>query len=231
MSERHDGEKTPPILPVETGADVVMQRHRAKAIQGNLIARQANNSLQATLTVGPLPAEPILLQATVVKLGAKVDEGRLIETVLFPWYEIIRRLKQDPEFLHRIEWHTMEQVIAGAYKREGWEVTLTPRGVNDGGKDVIATRPDFGTIRFFDQVKTLHPGSVVEPGHVDAMLGVLTKNPNVSKGIITTTADFAPSIFKDKRVIDYSPSRLQLRNGKQLREWLTGFTDRAEGTV
>ena len=179
----------------------------------------------------PSVAEPVLLQATVINLGPKTNEGRLVESVSLPWFEIMKELRRDPAFLHRIHWHTMEQLIAGAYERAEWDVVLTPRGKNDGGRDVIATRRDFGSICFFDQVKTFRPGRTVKPADVDAMLGVLSQTPNVSKGIVSTTADFAPSILVNPAVTKFMPNRLELRNGPELHKWLVNIASAANPTA
>ncbi len=58
---------------------------------------------------------------------------------------------------------------------------------------------------------------------VRAILGVLDAEKNVSKGIITTTSQFAPGIYKDEGLKAFMPNRLELRDGKVLKEWLTGL--------
>jgi hypothetical protein len=42
------------------------------------------------------------------------------------------------------------------------------------------------------------------------MLGVITGHPNVSKGIITTTSQFAPRVMDDAALSPYIPYRLEL---------------------
>jgi len=49
-----------------------------------------------------------------------------------------------------------EEIIAGAYKKAGFdEVTLTPRS-GDLGRDVIAIKKGLGSVRVIDQVKHSH---------------------------------------------------------------------------
>jgi hypothetical protein len=106
------------------------------------------------------------------------------------------------------------------YKREGWpEVVLTPRR-NDKGRDIIASKPGFGSIRFIDQVKAYAPNHRVTADDVRALVGVLTLDQNVSKGIVTTTSQFAPGIEKDENIKRLLPYRLELKNGEQVRDWL-----------
>ena len=99
---------------------------------------------------------------------------------------------------------------------------LTPRS-GDGGKDVIATKPGIGSVCFFDQVKAYTPGHVVTADEVRAMLGVLTAHPNVSKGIVTTTSDFAPGIEKEEALTQFMPYRLELKPRAALLKWLSAI--------
>lgn len=53
---------------------------------------------------------------------------------------------------------------------------------------------------------------------VRALIGVLSRDQDVSKGIVTTTSDFAPRIEDELRA--FLPSRIQLKNGAALKRWL-----------
>src|SRR6266852_2141947 len=101
------------------------------------------------LTETPLPLRVtagVLLQ-TVIIPGAQTDEGKLIEAVALPWFEIIELLRSDPIVAFQIPPEKWEEIIAGAYKKAGFdEVTLTPRS-GDHGRDVIAVKRGLGSIR------------------------------------------------------------------------------------
>ena len=162
---------------------------------------------------------PELLIPALVIAGEEEAEGQLIQAVSLPWFEIIREVERDPEFLHRLDWRKLEELIAGAYKREGWpDVVLTPRS-RDGGRDIIVSRPGLGAIRFYDQVKAYSAGHRVTANDVRALVGVLTLHPNVSKAVITTTAEFAPGVPDEMKAL--IPYRLELKDGPTLRKWLT----------
>jgi restriction system protein len=185
--------------------------------QRNFIAAQRAGH---AVVVGPLlPPDPeVLLQAAIILTGDTTQEGVLVRGVAVAWEEIIRWLAQDPKFLFKISWRKLEELIAGAYEREGWpEVILTPRS-GDGGRDVIATRPGIGSIRFYDQVKAYKPGHIVTANDVRAMYGVLTLHQNVSKAIVTTTSQFAPGVFDEFKAV--IPHRLELKDRAPLLEWL-----------
>jgi restriction system protein len=94
-----------------------------------------------------------------------------------------------------------------------------PSGPNRG-RDVIATKPGVGSIRIVDQIKAYESRHVVTADEVRAMVGVLTVEGNVSKGLVTTTSRFAPGIEKDQRLASLMPFRLELKDGDRRLEWL-----------
>ena len=154
-----------------------------------------------------------------------------MRAVALPWFEIVSSVEKDPQFLHRIPWRRLEELIAGAYERDGWdEVTITPPS-GDSGRDIIAVKHGSCAIRIIDQVKAYSEGHRVTANDVRALLGVLSSDPNVSKGFVTTTAEFAPRIFQDQTIRPFVPYKLQLRDGVQLRSWLVQLAKRAEWNV
>jgi restriction system protein len=154
------------------------------------------------------------LNAVLVPAGA-TPEGQLIEAVSEPWFEIIEYLKQEPARAFQIPSRTWEELIAGAYRRAGFdEVTLTPRSA-DFGRDVIAIKRGIGSIRVIDQVKAFAPDHLVTAHDVQALLGVL-QGDGASKGFLTTTSGFAPKLAQNPLITPFIPSRLELVNGEIL---------------
>jgi restriction system protein len=170
-----------------------------------------------TVSIQDIPG--LLLQAVIIP-GDVTQEGRLIEAVAFPWFKIIEMMQRDPNVIYQLDWRQWEEIIAGAYKQQGFDVVLTPRS-NDRGRDVIATSRGIGCIRYFDQVKAYNPHRLVTADDVRAMIGVLTVEANVSKGILTTTSDFAPGILQDENIKRLMPYRLELKPKQALLDWLT----------
>jgi len=165
----------------------------------------------------------LLISASILVLGDSTAEGQLVEAVAVPWSEILKELERDPQVLHKLDWRKVEELVAAAYKREGWpNVILTPRS-GDRGRDIIATKPGIGAIRIYDQVKAYKPGHRVTADEVRAALGVLSRDQNVSKGIVTTTATFAPGVRKEMEAV--IPYRLELKDGPKLKEWLIGLRE------
>ena len=166
-------------------------------------------------SVQSITAVSDLMLQTVVVAGDKTTEGRLIEAVAFPWFHIIDLLVRDPTIVHQIPSYKWEELIAGAYTLFGFdEVTLTPRS-GDHGRDVIAIKKGFGSVRVIDQVKAFKPGHLVTANDVRALIGVLHWD-GASKAYLTTTSDFAPRIRTDPSITSFMPSRLELVNGKKL---------------
>ncbi|MDA8048849.1 MAG: hypothetical protein M0002_02340 [Rhodospirillales bacterium] len=63
------------------------------------------------------PVSDLLLQAVVVA-GDKRTEGRLIEAVATPWFDIIELLKCDPSIAFQIPACRWEEIIAGSYRKQ-----------------------------------------------------------------------------------------------------------------
>lgn len=180
-----------------------------------LIGAQATASAAVLGTVQSIRAiSDLLLQAVIVP-GDKTAEGRLIEAVAIPWFDIIELLKNDPNVAFQIPDYRWEEIIAGAYHKSGFdEVTLTPRS-GDYGRDVIAVKKGLGIIRVIDQVKAYGPGHLVTADDVRALVGVVYAD-GASKGFLTTTSDFAPRLRTDPLIAPLIPSRLGLIDGKTL---------------
>jgi restriction system protein len=138
----------------------------------------------------------LLLQSEIIEFGEKMDQGSIIRVSLVPWLEIRVAIKRDPSILFFFANHPrkFEEFLAATYDKAGWdEVILTPRS-NDGGRDVIATKKGYCSIRILDQAKAYSPNHLVTHDDVRSMLGVLQVDSNSSKGVITTTSDFQPTI-------------------------------------
>src|SRR6266540_2855887 len=119
------------------------------------------SSAQAVSSVTDSPPPPaaevlgpeVLIAAELVNFGGQTAEGQLVIGVSVPWFEIVAQLARDSDFLSNVPWRKLEELIAGAFERDGWdEVVLTPRS-GDRGRDVIASKRGVGAVRIIDQVK------------------------------------------------------------------------------
>ncbi|MFZ1220084.1 MAG: restriction endonuclease [Chthoniobacterales bacterium] len=165
------------------------------------------------------PEAALLVQGVVQPYGS-TSEGELIRALVIPWRTIVERLKKDWSEAFRIPPRLWEEMIAAAFEQDGYdEVILTPRS-RDRGRDVIAMKNGVGCIRIIDSVKAYAAHHLVGHDDVRALAGVLFGDPKASKGIVTTTSDFAPGIRTDPYLSPLIPYRLELMNGPTLKEWL-----------
>ncbi|RWD74793.1 restriction endonuclease [Mesorhizobium sp.] len=166
------------------------------------------------------PTAALLLQA-LVTAGDHVPEGARIVAVTLPWRAIIAEIAKDPKFLfHFVQApRKFEEFIAGAYERAGYDVILTPQR-GDFGRDVIASKDGFGSIRILDQAKAFSPGHQVGHEELRAMLGVLSADQNASKAVISTTSTFLPGVLTSPEFTKFMPYRLELKDGAALSAWL-----------
>jgi restriction system protein len=174
---------------------------------------------------GPEDILPKLIIQTLILPESKDAEGVLIRDVTIAWWEIIKLILQDPNLMYQIPHRTWEEVIAGGYEAAGYKVTLTPAS-GDLGRDVIAYRDGFGSVRFIESVKRYTPNHPVTANDVRALLGVLHSDQNATKGIVSTTWEFAPKIAEDPLIKPHIPYRLELvnRHGliERFKDWTCG---------
>lgn len=169
-------------------------------------------------------SEASLLVKAIVEPYDKTKEGDLVRAVALPWRAILERLKKDWTQAFKIPARVWEEIIAAAFDQDGYEeVTLTPRS-GDHGRDVIAVKRGIGCIRIIDSVKAYAPNHLVRYDDVRALAGVLLGDPQASKGILTTTSDFAPGIINDPIMAPLMPYRLELMNGTKLLQWFEDLT-------
>ena len=72
-----------------------------------------------------------------------------------------------------------------------------------------------GRLRLIDQVKAYKPSHRVTAESVRAMLGIMPLD-FATKGIVTTTSEFAPGVWTDPLIAPNIPSRLELVSGTEL---------------
>jgi restriction system protein len=179
--------------------------------------------------IGDLAAHASLTISGLIVPEGKTRQGTLVLSTSAVWAEIATRLSSNWDDAFRLSSNQWEELIAGAFKKAGYdEVTLTPRS-GDLGRDVIAIKKGIGSIKILGSVKAYARDHLVEYDHVRALLGVLSGELDASKGIITTTSDFPPKIRDDPYIAPFLPTRLELLNGKELQHWLARLSMEGEG--
>jgi restriction system protein len=162
----------------------------------------------------------ILVAAVVESVGTAFlgDRIRLIEPA---WRAILSELEKDPELVFRFAARKWEEIVAAAYDAEGYNVGLTRRS-GDAGVDVIATSIEGPRVKIFDQVKAFGRGHLVTANDVRALMGVVAYS-DATKGVVTTTSEFAPRITQDPYIGNALSAGLELVNGTALRARLIGL--------
>jgi restriction system protein len=141
------------------------------------------------------------------------QEGILVKATSRVWNEIVQALGNDWTVAYQIPPDKWEEIVAGAFDKERYKVTLTPRS-GDFGRDVIAIKDGVGCVKIIGSVERYAPGHLVSYDHIRALLGVLSGERDASKGIITTTSDFPPRVKDDPYIGPFIPTRLELMNGE-----------------
>lgn len=177
---------------------------------------------------GPEPARkespaqglPTIQISSLLITKAKVSEGLLISAQTALWTEIATRLGSDWKLAYQLTPTQWEEIAAGAYKKEGFdEVILTPRS-GDGGRDVIAIKKGRTGYKIINSMKAYGPNHVVGYDDIRALMGVMSSERDVSKGMLTTTSRFPPNVWKDRFIAPLIPTRLELVDGEGLQAWL-----------
>ena len=203
--------------------------HAANIGSGAILLAPVKVSGTGTATPPPSTPEmssllPTLLMQTLIIRESKTDEGMLVQAVTIPWREIRKLIKDDPNLIYQVDPWKWDEIIAGSYQTSGLfdEVVLTPRR-GDHGRDVIATRHGFCSIRCIESVKRYTPGRVVTADDVRSLGFAMLADPKVNKGIVSTTWEFAPRIEDDPNIKSLLPHRLERVNKNALldrfQEW------------
>jgi restriction system protein len=168
---------------------------------------------------------PVLVSQAVIVPYDKTFEGALVKAQMIPLLAIIQGILGDPSHMYEIDPRKWEEIIAATYEASGQfdRVTLTPRS-GDYGRDVIAEKNGFGSVRLIESVKRYRPGNEVTADEVRALLGVLSGDQRATKGIVSTTWEFAPRVRDDIFIKPFLPYRLELVNGTELVQRLKEYT-------
>ena len=155
-----------------------------------------------------------VLLAGLVERHEKTADGDRITLIMPAWRAILGVVTNDRNALFNIAWRDLEKLIAAKYDAEGYDtVILTPRK-GDHGRDVIAEKHG-SKVRIFDQVKAYGKGKLVPADDVRALMGVVAHS-DATKGVVTTTSDFAPLLRQDPFIKNAIDGGLELVNGDKL---------------
>ena len=219
-----DETDNPPFQPASGEADVAIQRAWEVHLEARSQISLKASAASMVLFAGHGQALPSLTVTSLIVPEGKTASGLLVKSTSAVWNSIVNALGMDWSLAYQMTPDQWEEIVAGAFKMDGYdEVTLTPRS-GDYGRDVIAIKHGIGCVKVLGSVKAYAPGNNVPYDAVRALIGVITGEQNTSKGIITTTSDFPPLIESDINIAPFLPTRLELVNGAKLQKWLTDLS-------
>ena len=160
-----------------------------------------------------------ILAGAIVVPHSTVTEGTVVRVAVPAWRSLIELLQFDFEVLSTVPPRKLEEIVAAAYDRVGFDrVVLTPRS-GDHGRDVIAEKDGWGTVRVIVQVKAYDAKNLVAD-EVRSLIGTYFMEPNATKAAPATTSGFAPRLKDAPNIAPLLGRDLLLLNGKQLVERL-----------
>lgn len=122
--------------------------------------------------------------------------------------ELIELLAVSPDLAYQISPRKFEELVAELYRRQGFEVTLTPAS-GDGGSDVYVVESNaLGRSLTVVQAKRYAAHRKVGVGVVRELLGTINL-ANASAGMILTTSFYTRGALKLEEELPY---RISLRN-------------------
>lgn len=146
----------------------------------------------------------------------KIYVPALLVTTNFTLIEIIKR---DPALIFGISPREFEELIAGIFNEQGFDVELTKQ-TRDGGRDIVAINKIMGVAeKWIIECKRYAPANKVSVEVVQRLYGVKMAEA-ANKAILATTSDFTRPArdFAKQHVWD-----LDLKAHHDIMEWIRGI--------
>lgn len=136
--------------------------------------------------------------------------------------ELFRYFAKNPEEMRKMPPRAFEKLISALFRREGFEVELTPE-TRDGGYDILAVRHNrfTGNETFLIECKRYAEHRRVGIDIIRNLMGVIQLE-NATKGIITTTTAFSSEA---KRKAEAVSTRLVLQDYDFIKQWISDVSD------
>jgi CheY-like chemotaxis protein len=132
--------------------------------------------------------------------------------------QILSALAARPALFYDMHWRDFEIVVAEIWKRNGWEVILTPAS-GDGGVDIYAARKTgIGRLLYVIDCKRYKPDRRIGPDLVRQLRGVVARD-NADCGVLMTTSSFTAGAYREGL---RGPLPLSLRDLEMITQHLQG---------
>jgi restriction system protein len=144
------------------------------------------------------------------------EERQLISGVVMVTDDLLDRIDAKPDEMHSLTSRQFEELVAGLFERQGYEVTLTPAS-KDGGKDIyVAKRDTVGALMYLVECKRFAPDRPVGVGLIRQLYGVVEQE-NATGGILAATSFFTKGAKEFTEKLRY---RLSLKDYIDLQKWI-----------
>lgn len=135
--------------------------------------------------------------------------------------ELIRYLRQKPDYLHQISPLKFEEVVGEILVDMGFDIQFTQRSGGDGGRDILAAISlPIGRLLTIVECKRYQFSNKVGTDIVERFIYTIDRKDNASCGLIATTSFFSGEA---KALEDKFKWRLKLRDFDGIREWLNQY--------
>ena len=151
---------------------------------------------------------------------------RLVSSIRTVDEEYLVWLRQHPDALERIAWEAFEQIIAEIFASKGFHVDLTGR-LRNRSADIIAVRADeFGVeTKYLIECKKYAHTRLIGLDIVNGVIGA-ARRADVDHAFLVTSSFFTRDVEAQKQ--EFKQFRLHLRDGDDVREWLSNYRVRTE---
>lgn len=149
----------------------------------------------------------------------------LVQVVQYINTELLLKLQQHPELLHKLHWRGFEELVAELLAAFGWYVELTSP-TKDNGYDIFAIYKDQSGIRhsWIIECKKYDPSRKVGVEIVRSLYGVKT-DLRVGNALLATTSSFTAGVNQFKA----SRYDLDTKNFTEVVEWVNQYKVRDSG--
>lgn len=145
----------------------------------------------------------------------------LIASVKVVHQEFFDWIRTHPDIVEDVAWEALERIVAEIFASRGFEVSITAR-VRGASSDLIAIRGDeFGVdTRYLVEVKHYQKNRKIGMNIVNAVIGA-ARRAKVEHAFLITTSSFSRDVVEQQPYL--RDLRLHLRDGEQLKEWLSDY--------
>jgi restriction system protein len=145
-------------------------------------------------------------------------EHQIVSDITCASDRLLKSMEQDPDAIHLLTPRQFEEFVAALFRREGYQVELTPAS-KDGGKDIFVAKKDvLGSFLYLVECKKYARGHPVKVGLVRELYGVV-EHERATAGVLATTSYFTRGA---KEFTEKIQNRVSLRDYMDLRRWLEG---------